>query len=520
MQPEDTRKTQTLALSRSGVLFVSGFATSLRVHRGHLVVRSGNGRGAQEVRLSRVSNPRLRRLVVFGRGGYATWEALEWLAGIGAAFAQLSRSGQIISSSWTAGPNQPALRRAQVMAAESEVGREIVRSLLSEKLTRQRCVLNGFRPTGRTVEVFNRASTQIDNAPSVSGILSAEARAAAVYWKAWAGLPLAFSRSNLGSVPEHWRFAGDRRSPLSASPRLAANPVGAILNYLYALAEFECRLAVLAVGLDPGLGWAHKDVPYRDSAVLDILEPIRPQVDTYVVQTLRERTFSRREFTELPTGQVRLATSLARLLTLSTLAEWESAAAPLAEAVARDVAASARVGIRVPGKRTRGSGGKGKSTLGRRVAPGNARLRRIPSACRLCGIVLDDPERQYCPGCLPEFKEQRTGNLVRAAREVLAEMRASPNDPARSPQAIAKRVATNAARREAALAWERENPGPHDPAQFTRDILPRLSGVTIPQMVRATGLSSTFCWRIRRGEQIPHAMYWEAFRILTQGAQP
>ena len=104
---------------------------------------------------------------------------------------------------------------------------------------------------------------------------------------------------------------------------------------------------------------------------------------------------------------------------------------------------------------------------------------KIPSACRECGVVLDDPSRQYCQHCLPRFKDQRTDKLVHAARQVLAEMRTSANDPARSPEAIEKRLAANAARRTAALAWERENPGPHDDQEFRRDILPRLATVTI-----------------------------------------
>ena len=66
-------------------------------------------------------------------------------------------------------------------------------------------------------------------------------------------------------VPEHWHTFGARISPLSGSPRLAANPPNAILNYLYALLESEARLAAAALGLDPGLGVLHVDTPNRDS---------------------------------------------------------------------------------------------------------------------------------------------------------------------------------------------------------------------------------------------------------------
>jgi hypothetical protein len=45
--------------------------------------------------------------------------------------------------------------------------------------------------------------------------------------------------------------------------RLAASPVNAILNYLYALLEAECRLAIAALGLDPEMGVLHMDTINR-----------------------------------------------------------------------------------------------------------------------------------------------------------------------------------------------------------------------------------------------------------------
>lgn len=91
MQSNDTSVRQALKVSRGGVLFVSGFATSLRVERGHLVVRSGEGRSINEGGFSRVSKPRIRRVLIYGKGGYTTWSALEWIEGIGASFAMVSR---------------------------------------------------------------------------------------------------------------------------------------------------------------------------------------------------------------------------------------------------------------------------------------------------------------------------------------------------------------------------------------------------------------------------------------------
>ncbi len=516
MQQQDTFERPAISPSRSGVLFVSGFGTSLRVDRGLLCVRSGQGRSIVEGRFSRVSRPPIRRLVVFGKGGFTTWEALQWLDGIGASFVNLSLSGRLIASSaGELGPDQPALRRAQVQAADTEVGLEVVRYLLGAKLEGQRDVLASSVPRAKkAVAAAAEAAKRVTDAMTVRDALAIEAHAAAVYWKAWSGLPLMSSRGIQASLPEHWRTAGDRRSPLSGSPRLAATPVGAMLNYLYALAEFECRLSLLAVGLDPGLGWAHKDASYRDSAALDVLEALRPQADAHVARLMAERTFSRREFVELPSGQVRLTRSLARDLATSTLPRWEQTAGQLAEHVGSLIAASAITPVRMPGRKTRGSRGKGKSTLGRRIAPSLARTTRITPACRMCGVVLDRSDRVFCADCLPIFKAERTAKLVEGARSVLAKMRGSEADPARSVGAKAKRIATNAQRRREAVIWEQVNPGPHDPEAFRSQILPRLQHATLPQMMKATGLTSGYCWKIRRGERVPHPMHWSALRSL------
>jgi hypothetical protein len=188
-------------------------------------------------------------------------------------------------------------------------------------------------------------------------------------------------------------------------------------------------------GLDPGLGWAHRDAPYRNSAALDLLEPVRPAVDRYVVELLAERTFSRREFVELSSGQVRLSPGLAQSLAESTLTSWEKKVAPITEHVARTLAAGASSPVRVPSQRRRGGDGTGRGTLGRRSPESNARPKSLVSACRECGVVLDQIDRGYCDECLPKFESERTAKLVRSARKVLGEMRGSANDPAQSPDA-------------------------------------------------------------------------------------
>ena len=65
------------------------------------------------------------------------------------------------------------------------------------------------------------------------------------------------------------RFRGrSRRPPLDA--------VNALLSFLYTLLTHDCRSAAESVGLDPAVGFLHRDRPGRPSLALDLMEELRP----------------------------------------------------------------------------------------------------------------------------------------------------------------------------------------------------------------------------------------------------
>ena len=87
-------------------------------------------------------------------------------------------------------------------------------------------------------------------------------------------------------------------SPLTNSPRLASNPPNAMLNYLYAVLESESRLALAALGLDPGLGVLHNDTRNRDSLACDLMEICRPKCDAFLLHWLQTEVFRKSDFWE------------------------------------------------------------------------------------------------------------------------------------------------------------------------------------------------------------------------------
>jgi hypothetical protein len=144
-----------------------------------------------------------------------------------------------------------------------------------------------------------------------------------------------FPAKDRGRIPSHWReFDGRRSVLLSAnSNRKAERPVNAILNYLYALCEIEAVLACSIVGLPPRLRILHLDAKGRASMALDLIEPVRPVVDEFVLDFIASRTFHKGDFVETGDGHVRLCAPLTHELA-ETLPRWRGALAALAESMA------------------------------------------------------------------------------------------------------------------------------------------------------------------------------------------
>src|SRR5436189_2861397 len=123
-----------------GIVVASGWGLKIYVERGHLIVHDGIGRQRRTLRLSRASGG-LKRLVVIGHSGFITLEAMRWIRDVGAAFCQVGLDGELIAVSSADRLLNPKLRRAQALAAESELGLRAVRELVVTKLRRQLILL-------------------------------------------------------------------------------------------------------------------------------------------------------------------------------------------------------------------------------------------------------------------------------------------------------------------------------------------------------------------------------------------
>src|SRR5665213_3161453 len=91
------------------------------------------------------------------------------------------------------------------------------------------------------------------------------------------------------------------------SRRPPLDPVNALLSFLYTLLTHDCRSAAEAVGLDPAVGFLHRDRPGRPSLALDLMEELRPIfADRLALSLINRRQLQATDFERREGGAVAL----------------------------------------------------------------------------------------------------------------------------------------------------------------------------------------------------------------------
>lgn len=277
---------------------VHGFP-AMRVESGHLIIEDGTPRGSRVLRLSRTERT-LKRIIVTGRHGGITFDALGWLQDVGISLYVL-RDGALMTSS-VYSHQDAALLRAQARVVDLPAGLEITKYLLDHKLRGQAQVVGMINEDTANWIVAQLPKIESRRDIQACGLL--EGGVAAQYWEAWRDVPLTWKNN----VRSHWSTFGTRHSQLGGgmSPQYACNPANAMLNYAYGILEGEVNLACWSLGLNPILGISHKDEGKRLSMAHDLMEPVRPVVDGLMLDYWRNTRFDTMHFVETKTGVTRI----------------------------------------------------------------------------------------------------------------------------------------------------------------------------------------------------------------------
>lgn len=279
------------------VLYVTAEGASLRKDGENVVAEV---EGAER---TRVPLHMLASLVVFG-GIYLSPALVQACASAGIAIVFLDRAGRFQARVEGPVSGNVLLRRAQYRASVQPD--EIVRSLVAGKVANQRAVLmRALRDHGESLEeagpvveetvgrlgrILRRVSLAGEGLDALRGC---EGEAANLYFAV-------FDRLIRSPDPE-MRFDGRSRRP----PR---DPVNALLSFLYTLLTHDCRSAAESVGLDPAVGFLHRDRPGRPSLALDLMEELRPVLaDRLVLSLVNRRQLRARDFEMSDGGAVMLS---------------------------------------------------------------------------------------------------------------------------------------------------------------------------------------------------------------------
>jgi CRISPR-associated endonuclease Cas1 len=510
----------TYASSGDGhVVVADGFDVKVLVRNGALTICDGVAEHRRERAFPKVAAP--ERLVVTG-DGFLTTEALEWCRAQATAVIVVAR-GEVLLGASPAGRNDARIRRAQALAAGSPAGLAAVRHLLCAKVGGQAKVLREVFGAEDAAQTLADLAESIGVSEDVETCRQLEAVAAAAYFATWAGHPataVGFVAHDRRRVPPHWSVYDSRRSAITGAAntnRLAERPLNALLNYCYRLTEAEARFASVRLGLDPGLGVLHADAAGRDSLALDLIEPVRPAVDRFVLDLVAERTFHKRDFVERSDGHVRVAAPLTHELA-TLMPTWRRAIAGHAEAVAHLFA------DQVVGKLVKGT----PLTNAKATSAQAAVRRRKTAAARAKAEAINTEHRLAQPIRRPKTTDvERAATLFATCIDCGGPLARSRHvrcpacwerQPGQSRDARKRRGRSIAMARTELERWKAEHPHANADPEAFEPVHAGLAAVKLSAIAAACGVSKATASAWRAGRYVPPLRHWEALAALASKA--
>ncbi len=245
----------------------------------------------------------LESLVCFGRVAISP-QLLGFCAEQGISICYLTPNGRFLARVEGPVSGNVLLRREQYRCSDTPLRcATVVRNLLVGKIHNQRSVLaRGWRDHGDRLAdapAFQHALQRLKRIPlrilveqDIDSLRGLEGEAAQAYFSVFDQL--------LRTESPLLRFGGRNRRP----PRDAFN---ALLSFLYTLLTHDCRSALETVGLDPAVGFLHRDRPGRPSLALDLAEEFRPLLgERLALSLINRQQLNERDFQVFDNGAVQL----------------------------------------------------------------------------------------------------------------------------------------------------------------------------------------------------------------------
>jgi len=183
--------------------------------------------------------------------------------------------------------NNGILRVKQYEKSLSPVSLEIAVDIVKRKVEGQKVFLLNVResrsdlrfPMTNAAGIFEKILGTLNTKDiKMETLRGLEGGASATYFQAFTKM-----------FPESLEFKKRNRRP-------PEDPVNAMLSLCYTLLHYEMVREIEVIGLDPTIGFYHQFDYGRESLACDFVELYRTDVDRFVWELFRERTFTDRDF--------------------------------------------------------------------------------------------------------------------------------------------------------------------------------------------------------------------------------
>ncbi|MDR2522386.1 MAG: type I-C CRISPR-associated endonuclease Cas1c [Synergistaceae bacterium] len=253
-------------------------------------------------------------IVCFGRVS-ATSPLMGFCAEKGVLISFFSEQGRFLAR--VDGPvrGNVLLRRRQYRLADDEkAASDVARSVLIGKIANSRTVLmRSARERTEESPALASAVKHLDGTVQDLGkplpleiLRGKEGDAARHYFDVFDRLILA--------QKDHFKFTTRNRRP-------PTDKVNALLSFVYTLLVHDVISALEGVGLDPAVGYLHKERPGRPSLALDLMEEFRSWLaDRLVLSLINRRQIYPDGFTQSESGAVYMEDTTRK----TVLAEWQA----------------------------------------------------------------------------------------------------------------------------------------------------------------------------------------------------
>lgn len=254
----------------------------------------------EESEISRIPLHNLESIIAFGYTG-ASPALMGACAKHNIALSFMKPSGKFLSRVVGEVKGNVTLRKAQYRISDSEVeSNKIAKNFIMGKIFNGRWVieratrdysmrLDVNRLKGVSKVLMNSLKS-LEESEDLDQLRGFEGEAASEYFSVFDDLIL--------QQKEHFYFHNrNKRPPL--------DNVNAMLSFVYTLLAHDVAAALETVGLDPYVGFLHRDRPGRISLALDLMEELRPvYADRFVLSLINKREVNSEGFTQKENGAV------------------------------------------------------------------------------------------------------------------------------------------------------------------------------------------------------------------------